>query len=61
MMIADYNRSMVQTPAEKIAILYDVLGWLEANPDKAITGTLAIDDNKGSKTSKQPSSATPPF
>lgn len=47
--------------AEKIAVIYRTLAWMEANPDKTITGTLAIDDNRGSKTSKQPSSATPPF
>lgn len=31
-----------QTPAEKTALLYQTLAWLEAHPDKAIRGALAI-------------------
>lgn len=33
-----------QTPAQKIATLYGVIDWLEANPDKALVGDSAKDD-----------------
>lgn len=43
--IASYARFMIQTPDEKIAVLYGVLDWLEANPDNAITHAMAQDDS----------------